>query len=514
MQKTLVDALDIPDEVDAKVDIWLEQQIWGHRFYNDQTPWLLLLEALGVMSSRNRDKNCDRIFPGPGDKHETMSYSMLPRRLLRQILFCDRHIDEIADRQAASDATMWNTWFERLGPDKDRFVHLRDRFTKFGSFRNAVALLRSCEIEPERHRRPTSRHLAPRGQAMLSADYGEGSKGESVNKDRRFFSRGGELLYLMLNRSGLTDELEGLVDARLLSSGSRWDKLAQVLEPVDEATKGVTFENIGYLPPPSHPCYRTLAEDWVRLLSLKALPDDNLPEPLMRLSGLAVVRFIIDRAAETLGIDRQPIPVDMVNSETVGVQKLSKDAFARHRDMTRKAIEKVVDDLVASDDWQGAVRQQNPTAAAIKLSRERFGFPSDKDSGGLKYETLAQAIKKEALDNHEMHLGRVIGFYAEQIGLAVARKGSGRWYATSDGLLEALVLANVTTPMEFETFLETLFDRYGMIIGSEVGQRAYKSVNYEHLKANQKCLEERLRVLGLLKRLSDDCAFVVNPFWI
>jgi hypothetical protein len=282
------------------------------------------------------------------------------------------------------------------------------------------------------------------------------------------------------------------------------------MEPVGDE-QPITFENIGYLPFPSHRSYETLAEDWVALLSLKALPDDNLPEPLMRLSGLSVVRFVIDRAAETLGVERPAIPIDMVNSETVGVQKLSKDAYARHRDMTRKAIEKVVDDLVASDEWKQALGKPNPVSAVRDLVQKRFQFSPDLM---VTVETLPKEVKAAALSNHEMHLGRVIGFYAEQIGLAVARKGSGRWYATSDGLLEALVLANVTTPMEFETFLERLFDRYGMIIGSEVGQCSYKNVNYEHLKANQKHLEERLRVLGLLKRLSDDCAFVVNPFWI
>src|SRR5436309_2467024 len=80
---------------------------------------------------------------------------------------------------------------------KDRFEYLRPRFVSFTALRNAVALLRGAEIESERHRRPTSRHLAPRGIDMLTADYGE-SKNDNVNKDRRFFARGGELLYVML----------------------------------------------------------------------------------------------------------------------------------------------------------------------------------------------------------------------------------------------------------------------------------------------------------------------------
>ena len=62
--------------------------------------------------------------------------------------------------------------------------------------------------------------------------------------------------------------------------------------------------------------------------------------------------------------------------------------------------------------------------------------------------------------------------------------------------------------MEFETFLERLWRRYGFVIGSEAGRQEFANANYEHFKANQRLLEDRLRILGLLKRLSDDCAFV------
>lgn len=27
--------------------MWLDERIFGHRFYDDQTPWLVLLEFLG-----------------------------------------------------------------------------------------------------------------------------------------------------------------------------------------------------------------------------------------------------------------------------------------------------------------------------------------------------------------------------------------------------------------------------------------------------------------------------------
>lgn len=507
-------ALKPPAELDITVEIWLEQQIWGHRFYNDQTPWLMLLEALGIMAHRATDRNTDRIFPGlPNGKHEDFPYGLAPRRALRQILFRDRHIDEIANRQTSSDATMWAEWFRRVGPEAEKLDYLQRRFARFGAFRNAVDLLRSCEVEQGRDRRPTSRHLAPRGPAMLTADYGEGKKGP-VNKDRRFFSRGGELLFLMLNRSGLADKLEQPVRSRLLGDRSRWNRLACAMQP-KESEAPVTFDNIGYLPLREHGTYQILGEDWLALLSLGALPDDGLPEPLMRLSGLAVVRYMLERAAETLRTERPLLPLDMVSADTIGVRKVSRDAYARHRDMTRKAIQRVVDDLVRSDDWAAARQQANPRKAVLELLKRRFDFEPDgsPESNQTPVDQLPGEVVETAISNHDAHLGRVVGFYAERIGLTVARRGAGRWYAASDGLLEALVLANVTGPMELESFLDKLHERYGMVIGSDIGQQVYANVNHEHMKANQRHLEERLRVLGLLKRLSDDCAFVLNPFW-
>jgi hypothetical protein len=126
---------------------------------------------------------------------------------------------------------------------------------------------------------------------------------------------------------------------------------------------------------------------------------------------------------------------------------------------------------------------------------------------------MPDTLKEVARSVHDMHLGSVLGFYAEQIGLAASRQGASRWYAMSDGLLEALVMSNVREPMEFEVFLAKLDARYGFVIGSEVARQRYASVNDEHVKENQRHLENRLRMLGLLKRLSDDVAFVLNPFW-
>lgn len=515
MENYLAGALPPHSNQANKIDVWLEQQIWGHRFYNDQTPWLVLLEALGIMACRHADRNHDHIFPGREEgRHERFIYSMAPRCELRAILFKDRYIDEIADSdEYGSDSTRWAKWFDRIGPGgvgEKKFGYLKERFTRFASFRNAVALLRSAEVESGRKRRATSRHLAPRGPDMLAADYGE-TKSDIANKDRRFFARGGELLYLMLNRSSKRGELEALVAGRLLTKNSRWNALARVLQP-DEQDTPLDFD-VGYLPMPSHPAYERIAEDWANVLSLEELPDDHVPEPLMRLTGLGIIRYMVERAAEVLKVPPPPIPLDMVASSTVGVKRISQNCFRRHRDMTRDAIEKLTIDFAASLEWQEALRMPNKARAANELVAQRFGFTWAESDARPDPENYPAHIAKEAVADHDQHLGRVIGFYAEQIGIAVAVRGAGRWYAASDGLLEALVLANVREPMEFEAFLRKLWDRYGIVVGSEVSRDAFAAANYGHFKANQRLLEERLRVLGLVHRLSDDCAFVHDPFY-
>jgi hypothetical protein len=173
-----------------KTEIWLEQRIWGHRFHNDQTPWLLLLETLNIISAFAADKNLNRIFTGLGGAHEGETYEMLGRSNLRHLLFRDRDMDEIASSQAIADASQWSSWFEKIANGRERFGYLQQRFVSFAALRNAVTLLRGAEVESERHRRPTSRHLTPRGVDMLTADYGE-SRNDAVNKDRRFL-RGAE----------------------------------------------------------------------------------------------------------------------------------------------------------------------------------------------------------------------------------------------------------------------------------------------------------------------------------
>ncbi|MCY4208458.1 MAG: hypothetical protein OXD29_10985, partial [Roseovarius sp.] len=67
-------------------------------------------------------------------------------------------------------------------------------------------------------------------------------------------------------------------------------------------------------------------------------------------------------------------------------------------------------------------------------------------------------------------------------------------------------------PMELREFLAILYNRYGIVIGPQEACKAFGRIQVERYKNNLAALESRLADLALSERLSDDCAFVINPY--
>jgi hypothetical protein len=76
------------------------------------------------------------------------------------------------------------------------------------------------------------------------------------------------------------------------------------------------------------------------------------------------------------------------------------------------------------------------------------------------------------------------------------------------------VVSLVDDRMQFDDFLALACKRYGLIIGDVEGARLIKTqqVDQEALSDNKDKLEARLVSLGLVRRLSDSCSFVEDPF--
>jgi hypothetical protein len=113
------------------------------------------------------------------------------------------------------------------------------------------------------------------------------------------------------------------------------------------------------------------------------------------------------------------------------------------------------------------------------------------------------------------HNGAADGLTALATGCGlVSKRGTNRYrYAPTDDLLHALVLANVTSPVEESVFLQHIWSRYRMVIGPTEAKTALSGYEYDEpdFKDNRARLTQRLIGMGLAQRMSDACTYVSNP---
>jgi len=505
----------------TSVKLWCEYAIWGLLFYDDQSPWLTVVEALHICFHRKQQGEAvfTKIAPASSGEHEAVTYRLRLNNELRHMLFRDREVIRIANGQSVDDKARWQAWLDTVSRDYSglELGYLQEEFETFGEMARSVELLRTSEIEAQSAKRWTSRHILPLGPDMLFADVNDKN-----SLDRKFMRRTGEMLFLMLNRASQRDGLGQLVEERMLSAGSPWNRLARRIGGAGTASVGDT--HIGYLPMPQSSSYDRLAADWFSLLSLSNIPVENLLDPLERVSGLMQILYILERAQDVIG-DEVPVPpffLDVLGAPGNNpIRKLSANQFKRHRSMPHEAIGAFIDAFTESEEWKAVLASAAGSKEAMDLLASRFLWKPSRspnpDWMPTPDEQLAE-MRTQAQNSKGHSITSTFSNHAKHAGMLRAQRSSGTWYAPSDAFLEALVLANVTTPMEFGEFLHRLMTRYRIVIGPEEVRAAFNvktsalPAPLADLKENERRLEDRLRVLGFLDRKSDDCAFVINPF--
>lgn len=505
-----------------QITLWCEYPIWGLLLYDDQSPWLSILETIHICFARERDAKT--IFPGPESDgagnpvHEWIQYNVPLSESLRHLLFSDQFLDDIA-ASGNDNATMWATWErEAAASNQLDIAYLRKAFPHFQDLANAVALLRSSQIDGNNNRRPTSRHLLPLGDNMIFSDVSE----VKLQPDRRWLRRSGEIIYLMLNRSPDRARIEAILRERLLKARSPWNRLTRKLqgrEAEENATRSLTT---GYLPLLTHRAYDRIAADWLAILSLRRLPLATSLASLARLSGFDLMIYVVERGIETSESDSDHVPpfvMDMVGtSSATGLRKLSDSMYRRHRRLPQEAMRSFVESYRASQEWQAietspnnSLTARNHLAGRFLWSRDIGTDPHAMPSAREQMEDLLNDVQR----SRSHSVGAMYVATGRQTGAVTARAGVGTWYAPNDELIEALVLANVGGPVELDAFLARLYRRYHIVIGAQEAIQAFGGELPEteaSFRENERSFEERLRMLGYLERKSDDCAFVTNPF--
>ncbi|MDF9843745.1 MULTISPECIES: hypothetical protein [unclassified Paenibacillus] len=504
----------LPRPTKHDADMWVDEAIWGHRLYDEQTPWLCFIEFLNVLQSEH---DAGRGFIEL--EANKLAYSPKARLYLRNILFNNPQLSLIANRYKHDPKEAWVQWYEvmnksQAGLINADFSYLEKRFSKFEDFAEVVHFLRETTIEGENNKRWSSQFIFPYGPDCLYEDLKVKDNGSFTN-DRRFFGRTGELLYLMLTRSGKGEQILSLLNKSVLNHENKFNRLVAALEPMGTLTSS-TVRSGAYLPYLELPDYLTLADDWLGLLQSNIPNYDAIPH-LVNITGLHFVIYSLNRAKAELGdMQKLTFVLEIVASKKTVIRDLSSDSFTEHNNLSRRAIESYIRKVVNTDSWS----QITDITEAINLLKKEYAWPRDNKENEVESanspEDLINKFVTAANNRHKQHVDKFHSVWGKEIGLS-SRRGARRLrYAPQDILLKSLVLCVVPQRMEFQDFLEKLYEKYGFIIGDKQAQQLTDSgrADMEAFSENARRLEQRLSSMGLLRRLSDACAYVENPFGI
>lgn len=487
--------------------MWVDEQIWGHRLWDSQSPWLIFLEFLTVAEACHR---ADRLL---NDQSDGLKYHPNQHLYLRNILFNNEKIFQVAE-QYAEDETAWRNWLDWMEdnaqgvPDRN-FSYLKDRFDSFHQFKKLVDLVRSSTIESESNKRWSSRFIFPFGSHSIYEDLN--IRGNSVSREYIYFGRSGELLYLMLTRSPHAPTLRHHLGTAL-QGRDHCDELVSLMQP--DIPDDFRRRGDSYLPYKAHPAFDALGRDWLNIFELKLPRFDAYPY-LAILGTLHLTLYQLVTAAAVCSDDPPSFVCEVVAPRKTLVRELSVLSYQRNNELPARAVDEYVRKLGQTAEWKAAAANPSAFPICVKLARDYARWPQDEDDyeGPAEPERLLAEFRRAALQRHRRHVGCVHRSYGGGVGL-VSRRGTNRLrYAPTDELLKALILANVPNRMEYGLFLSLLFERYGFIFGEREAQRvlAAEEIDKRAFQANSERLETRLRTLGMLRRLSDAYAYVENP---
>jgi hypothetical protein len=495
-----------PDSFDQSSSMWVDEALWGHRLYDEQLPWMVFLEFLNVF---HHEADRKRAFEEPNGLN-TLKYKAAHRLYLRNILFNNPHLADVRIN-FPSDSSRWEEWLKRMksapGIAHAQFSFLRNHFHSFEDFCDIVAFVRSTSLEVDSNKRWTSKFVFPYGRDCLFEDLDSNA---STN-DRRFFGRTGEILYLMLCRTPHKQELLTALNQRLAHTDSTWDSIIKCLQPKDDDQVGSDRAN-AFLPYERHPTYDELAEDWLAILRLNIPGFDAFPH-LVNLAGLHLLKYQLSVSRQFLGLNT-PLSLicEVVAPRKTLVREASCDLYQANNLLPGQAVEAFLSNIENSPDWQQAITSNGAFERCRKILREQVRWGEDYE-GPPDPHQLMTALRQAAIRRHRQHVANIHRNYGREIGL-VSRRGTVKLrYAPTDALLRTLLLANVEKRTELHQFLGKLSARYGLVFGDREAEQVLAKDEFDKkaFQANSRRLEQRLGSLGLLRRLSDGCAYVVNP---
>lgn len=228
------------------------------------------------------------------------------------------------------------------------------------------------------------------------------------------------------------------------------------------------------------------------------------------------MKYQLTVAQQYLGNKNGPIFVcEMVAPKKGLVREISWNLYQSNNVLSTRTIDAFIKNIEDSEEWQHAlaVDDSYEKCRQILVRDVKWGETGDYE-GPPNANKLISALRLAAMKRHSQHIANIHRVYGREIGL-ISKRGTNRLrYAPTDTLLKTLLYTITDKRIEFSQFLEKLFERYGLIFGYKEADQVLPKEEFDvkGFQANSRRLEQRLSSLGLLKRLSDGCAYVTNPF--
>jgi len=508
-------------------EFWLDECIWGHRIYDESTPDLILLELLNVATCL-RDQGKMPFRDSAPDEDVKIHTSFRRSLVLRTILFNNPTVnahraapdpwrEQLRDLYAA-----WSSYprkggvrdYDMEGPES--FAYLKQGFRTYDAYADFVDILRKGALEYQSNKRWTSKFLFPYAAEALFEDLSD----RAFTSDRRFFGRSGELAYLMLSRSGKGAEIWAGLQRTVFDDAhhaGRWRRgIRALMHPVDRAwTPSEDGARLGYLPYVKHPTFRLLGDDVSALLKAGMPEYDVLPH-IGCITAFHLVHYLLTVSAE--GLDgasgdespavRYTVEVHAPKPDTV--RRLARYSYQLNNELPSRRLDAALARIGSLESISTALERRDKHALQTELEA-RWWPQVRRYSKAASADRLWSEFHQRAKKRHRQHLGNVHHEYMRACGLA-SREGTNAYrYCPSDAFLRTLVLANVSERMDFEEFLDRLYERYGIAVARRHVEQ-YLPGDLSDFDANAERLLARLTRLGLVHRLSDACAYVVNRY--
>lgn len=496
-----------PKQNEHDVEMWIDEQIWGHRIWDAQSPWLIFLEFLTVAEACHRE---GRLLDERGIFYPLV-FRPYKRMFLRNILANYEGMIRIVD-QYADSYTAWTKWLNLMEEKavvvypKD-FSYLRKRFSSFQQFVSLVSILDSSLIESERNKRWSSRFVFPFGPNGLYEDLNPSGGREYI-----YFGRTGELLYLMLCRAAQSAELKPHLEKMFMTNNS-WNTLLGLLQPGPD--NELSMRGHSYLPYRQHTTFDRLGEDWLQIFNLQ-LPGFDAYAHLVTLGAFHILLYQLLLAAEWCQEDRPSLVCEVIAPKKTLVRELSSESYLRNNSLPARAVEAYIKQIENSVEWQEALTEYEAFTLCRRVLEEKVWWGEDLEEyvGASNPDDLLAGLKSAALKRHRQHVANIHRRYGGGVGLVSKRATNKLRYAPTDSLLKTLLLANVDHRMELSEFLAKLYTRYALVFGEREAELVVEPERYDKkaFQANARRLEQRLSSLGMLRRLSDGCAYVENPY--